>query len=74
MVQKLLNQIGKKLLIQKKKKMNLTKKEACPMKTTNLRKRIHIANQEVTPHESTPSCKVQKNPSTQQSRNLLANL
>ena len=73
-VQKLLNQIGKKLLIQKKKRTNPTKKRVSPRTTVNPRERILTANQETIPHESMPSSKAQKNPSTWQLRNSLANL
>ena len=79
-VQKLLNQIGKKLLIQPKKKTSPTKKIAnlrtttSPRTTATLRKNTHTANQEATPPESMPFSKARKNPSTWQSRNLLANL
>ena len=73
-VQKLLNQIGKKLLIWKKKRTNPTRKGVHLRKTANPRKRIPTGNQEVTLHELMPSSKVRKNPSTWQLRNLLANL
>ena len=71
-VQKLLNRIGKKLLIQKKKNTSL--RITNPRTTANLRKRTLIASQEATPHKLTPTSKVRKNPSTWQSRNSLANL
>ena len=74
MVQKLLNQIGKKLLIQKKKRTNPTKRKVSPRITANLRKSTPAANQKVTLHKSTLTFKVRKNPSTQQLRNLLVNL
>ena len=77
-VQKLLNQIGKKLLIQKKKNINLRitnpRTTASPKITTNPRKRTLTANQEVTLHKLMPFSKAQKNPSTWRLRNSLANL
>ena len=73
-VQKLLNQIRKKLLIQKKKRTNSTKRKESLRMPAILRKNTHTANQKVTLPRSMPSSKAWKNPSTWQSRNSLANL